>query len=283
MLRIGDFSKLGQVSIHTLRHYDDVGLLKPEHIDTFTDYRYYTLEQLPRLNRILALKDLGFSLEQVAHLLDDEIPLEQMKGMLRIRLGDIERQIDEERIRLTRVARRLQQIEAEGRPSPYDVTLKSVDDITIVSKRGLHVSLESMSRQRCAAYSDVYQALDHGRVKASGLEIALYHNTEYTETEIDMEVGVIVPRKDVERLALLPAGVSVRVLPASPETVSVMHRGALIDVTQAIIAAFAWIDSNGYHCAQHETRELHHFGRENTLTTIDAPVVIELQVAVARD
>ena len=61
MFRIGEFSKLGQVSTRMLRHYDQLGLLKPSDTDQFTSYRYYTIEQLARLNRIIALKGLGFS------------------------------------------------------------------------------------------------------------------------------------------------------------------------------------------------------------------------------
>ena len=63
MLKIGDFSKLSYVSAKALRHYDDLGLLQPAHIDPATGYRYYTVDQLPRLHRILALKDLGLALE----------------------------------------------------------------------------------------------------------------------------------------------------------------------------------------------------------------------------
>ena len=66
MLKIGEFSKFGQVSVKALRHYDELGLLAPARIDRFTGYRYYALDQLPRLNRILAFKDLGFSLDEMA-------------------------------------------------------------------------------------------------------------------------------------------------------------------------------------------------------------------------
>ncbi|MDZ4875250.1 MAG: hypothetical protein CLLPBCKN_004646 [Chroococcidiopsis cubana SAG 39.79] len=62
MFKIGDFSKLSRVSIKALRLYDEMGLSKPIQVDQFTSYRYYCASQLPRLNRILALKDLGFSL-----------------------------------------------------------------------------------------------------------------------------------------------------------------------------------------------------------------------------
>ena len=65
MFKIGEFSKLSRVSVKALRHYDDMGLLRPAQVDRFTSYRYYALEQLPRLHRILGLKELGFSLEQI--------------------------------------------------------------------------------------------------------------------------------------------------------------------------------------------------------------------------
>ncbi|MBE9472709.1 MAG: MerR family transcriptional regulator, partial [Chloroflexi bacterium] len=73
MFKIGDFSRISQVSVKTLRYYDEIGLLKPAHVDRFTGYRYYSVDQSPRLNRILALKDLGLSLEQIARLLDGEL------------------------------------------------------------------------------------------------------------------------------------------------------------------------------------------------------------------
>jgi len=67
MLKIGEFSKLAQVSVKTLRYYDELGLLRPDWVDRYTGYRFYALQQLPRLNRILALRELGFSLAQAAH------------------------------------------------------------------------------------------------------------------------------------------------------------------------------------------------------------------------
>jgi DNA-binding transcriptional MerR regulator len=66
MFKIGDFSKISQVSIRSLRHYDEIGLFKPAHTDPFTGYRYYSADQLPRLNRIIALRTLGLSLEEIA-------------------------------------------------------------------------------------------------------------------------------------------------------------------------------------------------------------------------
>jgi DNA-binding transcriptional MerR regulator len=70
MLRIGEFSKLSRVSIRMLRHYDDIGLLKPAEIDRFTGYRDYSPEQLPVIGRITSLKDMGFSLADIVKVLE---------------------------------------------------------------------------------------------------------------------------------------------------------------------------------------------------------------------
>ena len=70
MLKTGEFSKLSGVSVRMLRHYDEIGLLKPAETDRFTDYRYYREDQLPKVCRITALKDMGFSLADIVRILD---------------------------------------------------------------------------------------------------------------------------------------------------------------------------------------------------------------------
>jgi DNA-binding transcriptional MerR regulator len=127
MFKIGDFSRLSQVPVTALRYYDEVGLLRPCHIDRWTAYRYYSADQLPRLNRILALKDLGFSLEQIAGLVDGNIPAAEIRGMLKLRQTEMQERVEEERARLLRVEDRLKQIEMEGQMSTYDVIIKKVE------------------------------------------------------------------------------------------------------------------------------------------------------------
>lgn len=286
LLRIGDFSRVAQVSVPTLRHYDDVGLLRPAHVDRFTDYRYYALEQLPRLNRILAFKDLGFSLDEIVRLLDDEVPPEQIRGMLRLRMADVTRQMREESMRLQRIESRLRQIEHEGEPSPYDVTFKSLPACSVASQRQFVHSIAQMGELRCAMYETVYGALRSAGVRAPGAELMLYHSKEYTEVDVDMEAAVVLSARDLGALdsgrALLPAGVSVQTLPPSPETACVVHRGSTYEVTQAIVAVFAWMADNGYRCVRDAIREVHHYGREGELLDMNAPVVMEIQVTVER-
>lgn len=96
MLKIGEFSKIAQVSIKTLRYYDRMGLLKPAHIDRYSDSRYYNLSQLPRLNRILALKDLDFSLDQIDELLKLDLTSTSLRNTLRHKADELRSRIIDE-------------------------------------------------------------------------------------------------------------------------------------------------------------------------------------------
>ena len=283
MLKIGDFSQLGQVSVRTLHHYDERGLLKPARIDDWTGYRFYSVEQLPRLNRILALKDLGFSLDQIGRLVDDDVPAEQLRGMLALRQAEIERQLTEGRTRLLRVEARLRQIEQEGEPSPYEVVLKKTASRTIASTRTTVPTLEDMPTLRCDLYDELYESLERRRVEPGAPEFALYHTVEYLERDIDMEAAVAV--------AGVPEGpedgaddrLAFRELPAVGEMASVVHEGSAWEIPQAIIALFGWIGANGYSTAG-PYRELHLYGRENDLFRADSSnvdsLLVEIQVPV---
>src|SRR5215203_4037055 len=155
MIKIGEFSKLVQVPVATLRYYDQVGLLKPIEVDRFTGYRYYSVGQLPRLHRILALKGLGFSLEQIGAVLDEGLTPEQMRGMLRLRHAQIREQLVDMQSQLVEVEVRLQQIEREEQLSTYDVMLKQVPPQLVALVRDIlpdHSSLGPL-------FTEVYEAI----------------------------------------------------------------------------------------------------------------------------
>src|SRR5712671_3186451 len=115
MFRIGEFAQIAQVSGRQLRFYDQLGLLKPAQIDQQTGYRYYTVRQLPRLNSILALKELGLSLEQIGPLLKDEISPAELRSMLTLKRAQVERSLQEEEARLRHIESRIDQIDREGK------------------------------------------------------------------------------------------------------------------------------------------------------------------------
>src|SRR5882757_4322047 len=114
MFAIGEFAWHGRVSVRMLRHYDAIGLLTPAHVDPATGYRSYQAAQLAELNRIVALKDLGFTLEQVRAMLAEPVGVEQVRGMLALRRADLEAAVTASAQRLAQVEARLRAIELDG-------------------------------------------------------------------------------------------------------------------------------------------------------------------------
>ncbi|MCA0458165.1 MAG: MerR family transcriptional regulator [Chloroflexi bacterium] len=191
MFRIGDFSRLTRVSVKALRHYDALGLLKPAYVDPFTDYRYYSFDQLPRLNRILALKGLGFSLESIGSLLDDDLSAESLRGMLTLRRAQLEAESAIAREKLLQVEMRLHQIEQEGKMSKVDVLMKTVAPLMIAGAREVVPSPRQM-RDRCIALNGEACILMAAQgLKSDGISFALYYPT--TAEGIDVEMAYVVP------------------------------------------------------------------------------------------
>ncbi|MEW5871126.1 MAG: helix-turn-helix domain-containing protein [Chloroflexota bacterium] len=188
MIKIGDFSKLCLVSVRMLRYYEEMGLLEPVQVDPSTGYRYYSVEQLPRLNRILALKDLGLSLAQIASLLEEGLPAEQLRGMLRMKQAEIQLQVEEEQARLARVAARLRQIEQEQAAPPYEVILKQVEPQTVASLRRLIPQPQIVSKM----FEELFTHLERRGVKPAGPPCAIWHDSEHKEQDWDTQVVVAI-------------------------------------------------------------------------------------------
>ncbi len=237
MFKIGDFSRISQVSVKTLRYYDEIGLLKPAWVDRFTGYRYYSVDQSHRLNRILALKDLGLSLEQIARLLDGELPPAQIRGMLRLKQAEIQQRLEEEQARLARVEARLRQIEQEDKMPTYDVVLKKVDPQTVVAIRDVIPTYYDQG----PLWKELSTYLERHGAKAIGPSLTIYYDAEYRERDVDVEVAT--PVKE-----LLPSNerVAIRELPGAELMACVIHRGSYETLDQAYTALLAWIEVNGY-------------------------------------
>ncbi len=237
MFKIGDFSRISQVSVKTLRYYDEIGLLKSACVDRFTGYRYYSVDQSHRLNRILALKDLGLSLEQIARLLDDDLPPAQIRGMLRMRQMELEQQVREDQARLARVGARLRQIEQEDKMPTYDVVLKKVDPQTVVAIRDVIPTYGDQG----PLWKELSVYLEQHGAKAIGPSLTIYYDTEYRERDVDLEVTtpVSAPLPGNER-------VTVRELPGVELAACVIHQGSYDTLDQAYAALLTWIEANGY-------------------------------------
>jgi len=238
MIRIGDFSKLSRVSVKTLRYYDEMGLLRPVEVDRFTGYRYYEFDQLPRLYRILALKDLGFSLEEIGHLLEGELSAEQMRGMLKLRQAEIRQRVEEEAERLERVELWLRQIEQEDSMSRYDVVIKKVEPVKVASARGV---VPTPPDQR-SLWDELTGYLNQQGARMIGPPMAIYHDQEFKERDWNIEVCMPITDEMAPNQRI-----KVYNLPAFEKMACVVHTGPFATIGEAYDAVAKWIDQNGYH------------------------------------
>ena len=191
LLKIGDFARLGRVSLKTLHHYDDIGLFRPARVDRFSGYRYYALDQLPRLNRILALRDLGFSLEQVRQIVDDDVSAGELRGMLRMRQAQLRGEIEAAQRTLKLVEIRLRWIEREGKMPEVEVLLKEVPEVWVAGAREV-VPSPALMRDRCIALDGVTcDLIRRLGLTTDGVSLALYY--ESGDAGIDVEMAYRVP------------------------------------------------------------------------------------------
>ena len=239
MFSIGDFAKHGRVSVRMLRHYDEIGLLRPAHVDRFTGYRSYEGAQLARLNRVIALKDLGFTLVQVGAILDEKVGVESLRGMLRLRQAELEASIAADRARLTGVEARLRTIEREGLMPSEDVVVKSVPAVRVAELSGVAggFSPEHITPVIRPLYEELMRRLEAAGVTPSGPGLAYYvHLADGVEVHAGIEVGASV----------VGTGFDVVDLPAYEQVATLLHRGSMDEVMPDVQALARWIDDNGY-------------------------------------
>ncbi len=238
------------------------------HVDPETGYRYYSVRQLPRLHRILALRDLGFPLERIAEALEERITADALRGMLILRSAEQEEMIQAETERLSRLKALLQLIEQEGQMRD-DVILKEVAPQWIASLR------DKISAYRVIGtlFGKLHAAL--GPLGISGTGIALFHDTEFRERDIDVEVGLLV------RQAVKVAGPLQCYELVGGSVASIVHHGPFNRVGEAYGALLRWIEANGVHSAGPAREVFLHVS--TPVSRDDESNVIEIQVPLTRN
>jgi effector-binding domain-containing protein len=268
MYRIGVFSKFCRVPVKTLRYYDEIGLFKPAQVDQFSGYRYYSADQLPRLYRILALKDLGFALDQIGQLLDSGLTPEQMRAIWRMKQAEQQERVRLEQERLVRVEWNLRRIEQEGMMSSYDVTIKQVEAQLVAGLRSVIPTYADIG----GLYGELYAYLGP-QGEAGGLCGAVYYDGEYRERDVDAEAVVFISRP------LPDAGrVQIRELPAAT-VASTIHKGGYSGLSGAYQALMQWIEANQYQISGPE-REIYLQGPAEDNMQDDPNCVTEIQFPV---
>ena len=238
MFRIRDFSRFTRVSVKMLRHYDELGLLKPVSIDPENNYRYYSSDQLPRLNRIIALKDLGFKLEQIGRLLDENLSPDEIRGMFRMRRMEIEQNLHLEQARLMQVEMRLRYLEQDANHLKYDVVLRDIASQLVASTRQKVTDSDDQVYQmfeELEAYVNKYKA------RAASSPLTIYFDEEYLEKASDVEtaVPIVQPIPDTDRI-------KVRKIPGIPTAACVVYTGGYERADEVLNTLMIWIEANGY-------------------------------------
>jgi DNA-binding transcriptional MerR regulator len=246
MFRIGEFAQIAQVSGRQLRFYDQLGLLQPAHTDPQTGYRYYSIRQLPRLNSILALKELGLSLEQIGPLLKNEISPAELRAMLTMKRAQLEQSLREEEARLRHIESRIAQIDRAGDIGEYDVVVKSVAATPFLSlRRSCENMDEAVQMVRIVAEDGSRQIRPSLRDK-----LIVVARNDLDAEKLDLEIGFSLLRATNSNVRL--AGdymLRVSELPAVDTMATIVRPGTNPASHTSFGAIGAWIEANGYKVA----------------------------------
>jgi DNA-binding transcriptional MerR regulator len=246
MFSIGEFARHGRVSVRMLRHYDAIGLIRPACVDAASGYRSYQASQLDELNRVIALKELGFTLQQVQAILEEKVSAAELRGMLKLRRAEIQARIEAETTRLTRVEARLMTIEDEARVPADGVVIKHLAAVRVAELTGVAAGYEpeAITPVIQPLYQDLWQRLCSAGITAAGPAIAYYE---------EGGDGAVVVHAAVP-VAAWPAqpgdhGVSIVDLAEVDSAAAIIHHGSMDDVLPTGQALARWIDANGYRSA----------------------------------
>ena len=254
MLKIGEFSKLSEVSIRMLRHYDEIDLLKPVKIDEFTGYRYYDEEQLYIMVRINSLKKMGFGLAAVKDILKAYEDKEELEKYLMAQQTELYKELKEVNGKIELLERALKSIRKDE-TMKYDVVIKTLPERKVASVR-----------QIIPSYKDegILWDMLFKETEKSGLRLAepvfmgaVLHDNEYKDENVDIEVqaAVVGDYTDTENV----------IFKTEPEitVASVVFNGPYEQFGSAYAAIADWVSKNGYKFAG-ALRNIYHKGYYET-------------------
>ncbi|MBP5681592.1 MAG: MerR family transcriptional regulator [Bacteroidales bacterium] len=244
-LKIGEFSKMMQVTVKTLRHYEQKGLLSPDEVDEWTGYRYYSIHQMQRLNTIRRLQRLGFSLEEIKELFEDDSQTPS--------IHQLDEKIRETEQHLNQLIARRNQL-LDWRDSRKEMNamekfiIQSLPEIIVASHREVIPNYEAMGPLCVEKIGPEMQRLGC-KCSASNYCFIIEHNKEYSPTNIDVEYC-----EQVEEMGKDSAIIQFTRLPAIPKALCMKHVGPYDRFYESYTEAFRYISDHGYRpCGPHRT------------------------------
>ncbi|MEV4641369.1 MerR family transcriptional regulator [Actinoplanes sp. NPDC049548] len=251
MFSIGEFAGLGRVSVRMLRHYDAIGLLRPAHVDPHSGYRFYTAAQLRLLNRVTALKDLGFSLQQVQTLIDEKVETAELRGMLRLRRAELASRMRQDTARLAQVDARLRMIESEGHMDTGDVVLKSIAAMRVVQLSGTAAGYDhptSITENLSPLYPRLMELMERHGIAMTGAPIAWYEPAPSEPGDETIAVHAAFPIGEAE--VGPDTGLEVVTLPPVEQAATALHHGSMAEAFRTGHKIATWIDDNGHRAVE---------------------------------
>ena len=264
MLRIGDFSKLAKISIKTLRYYDKIGLLKPAMIDSATQYRYYTIEQLETVRMITMYKDAGISNDMISKLIykkgDEYSLLKYQKRILLERAEDIQKALSA-----------LEVLLGKKNGQRYEVKMEHLEKRLMCFSRGYIANVGCIHDFIKCCLAELKKTNPDVRFSEPDYCCVIYPDDGYRESNIFIEYAQSVDRvgNDTEILKFKEI--------ESVTAISVLHRGGYDTLRDAYLYAVQWAAENGYE-PYGEPRERYINGKWNVqcesewLTELQLPV-----------
>ncbi len=257
MLKIGNFSKLSRISIRMLRHYDDLGLLKPATIDKFTGYRFYDESQLVQAERIQVLKNMGFSLSEIQLVLDKYASPKEMEQFLLLKKQEIELKQQSLNQTLCLLDSTIEWLRKDGNIMGYDVSLKTIPERYVASVRKIIPTYQDEGM----LWATLMQESAPLNIKCVGnpnYALAIFHDKEYKENDVDVEIQTTVSGKYSNT-----ENVMFKTEPAV-EVASSTFKGSYEKIAQLNQNVANWVSDNGYefngpafwiyHVSPHETQ-----------------------------
>lgn len=271
MYRIGVFSKFAQVPATNLRYYDNIGLFSPSYTNPNTGYRYYTANQLAELHKILVLRELGISIEQIMHMLHDNISVNEIEEILQQRQTQIEKQILEEQARLAHIRWRLESLKTER--NPLNVLVKSIPVQNYFSTRIISPNPQHVG----SIFVEILQLEQAYNLSQYGYLSLLSHNQGKERTNIDWAIGYLgnIPITN-QPLSVNNQALAVQTLPAIEQVASYVYTGTWNDSSECYSRLGEWIAPNGYEVAG-SNREIF-YKLENPLE--NGEVIVEVQIPI---
>ena len=271
MFKIGEFSKLTQVSIRMLRYYDEIGVLKPAEVNSYTGYRMYSAEQIPILQKILLLRDTKFTTLEIKDIIQKNNEIDILNELEQKKI-QINKEIIKEKERIERINSAIEEIKDKNFKIHCNINFKKVDKIFILSTRDIIESYfhEGMLWERWCDYIN----RENITIKQEMYNnVALYHDIEHREKDVDVEVGIIVdkPLKNTDKFVY-------REVEAVPKMAYAMVYGPYKNLGKAYEMLAYYLESHNEEMDNKPSRQICHIGVEDTdnpeeyLTEIQIPL-----------